>query len=93
MKEVLAFFEEMDESTKRTMDLAEKCRKEMDTLETLGKKLQENLDGLKISDQAEQSEEEVEDEDGGGEMEYVDEAQIAVKTEQGKKSPGLSDPE
>ena len=30
MKEALAFFEEMDQSTKRTMDLAEKCRKEMD---------------------------------------------------------------
>ena len=92
MKEVAAFFEEMDESTKRTMDLAEKCRKEMDTLETLGKKLQEKLDGLKISDHAEQTVED-EDEDGGGELEYVDEAQIAVKTEEGKKSPGLSDPE
>ena len=92
MKEALAFFEEMDQSNKRTMDLAEKCRKEMDTLKTLGGKLQEALDGLKISDQAEQSENK-EDEDGGGEMEYVDEAQIAVKTEQGKKSPGLSDPE
>ena len=91
-KEVSAFFEEMEESTKRTMVLAEKCRKEMDTLENLGKKLQEKLDGLKISDQTEQSREE-QDEDGGEELEHVDEAPIAVKPEQGKKSPGLSDPE
>ena len=92
MKEVAAFFEEMEESTKRTMDLAEKCRKEMGTLEMLGKKLEEKLDELKISDDAEQTMENG-DEDGGGELEYVDEAEIAVKTEEGKKSPGLSDPE
>ena len=30
MKEALAFSEEIDESTERAVDLAEKCRKEMD---------------------------------------------------------------
>lgn len=82
----------MDESAIRTTELAEKCRKELDNLETLGKKLQDTLDALGVSDEAEQSNEE-EVEDHGGELEYIDEAQIAVKTEEGKKSPGLSDPD
>ena len=82
----------MDESAIRTTELAEKCRKELDNLETLGKKLQDTLDALGVSDEVEQSNEE-ELEDHGGELEYIDEAQIAVKTEEGKKSPGLSDPD
>ena len=110
MKEVFAFFEEMEESTKRTLDLAQKCRNEMDILQNLGNKLQKNWNGLEASGEVEQPKEgepkeeqpmeeqpveeqpvEEQDEIGGGELKYVDEALIAVKTEQGKKSPGLSD--